>query len=206
MIRRRFIAAVLQLGNHLIQALSPKLLKRAGVSKPFYNGRANRIVHLDKRPPAPACRQIPIPKSAKRPHFGTVIGAVYAGRHITALRGRMAVAAGKVGAAASAALVFGVIVIVPAKRARVAMSDFPAIAVIMIVPAEEADVAMSDFIALFIIVGIAAEQIGPADAGLLSVLVIMINIAEKSSLAVSFVAHTFSSRSRKSQAIYTSLS
>ena len=90
LIRRGLKAVRLKPGDHLIQSVAEELLEPLTVLNEPYRRRVNCAIQADKQATVPRLSKNVIAETAKRPDFGTIVGAIDGCRHITATGSRVA--------------------------------------------------------------------------------------------------------------------
>lgn len=182
-------ALFIQCCNQWCQDAAPCGSKPVRVSKPFYDGRAYRIVCADEETPCCRARKAVVSETPKSPDLRTIIGAVNAGGNIAALAVAVVVGTKRTGITGAGGLSPCVPVVITAESARIAMACFAAVGVVMIIAAKDARVRSANLVPFGIVIGIAAEGSGLAAAYLPAALIIMVDGTESTLYAFPVFRH-----------------
>lgn len=175
--------------DHPIQNAAPQFLKPSGISPPADNGRADGIISPNENAPHNAFSEDVVPKTAQRPDFGAIVGAVHTGGNIAAFLVAVGIATEQTGVAAASDLPVGIPVLVASEEGWVGMPHLVAVCIVVIIAAENTWLCVSNLIPFDIVGVIPTENTGFTVSGLLAVLIVMVDPSKETRFAPAFVSH-----------------
>ena len=186
-VRRAVDAPLPQTKDDPIQPPPPEGSVPCRAPEPAHKPGTQGIVKADEGPAGETLFEDPVPEPPQRPHLGTVIGAVDAGRDIACVR--MAVTPEESGIAGADLFAAFIVVGIAAEKAGVTVAGLVPVGVVVGIAPEKPGVAGTGLLSAGVIICISAEEIRLASSGFMALFVVVGVAAENVRIAVSLVRH-----------------